>query len=649
MKGDDVEVWEFDSEDEFEPSSGKTTDLNTQLQSDSASKMQKLVGFICMFLLSWQAVFRIPDGALNVMFKFLSLLFLKLGDITGSVDMKTLSQHFPSSLMLARKVQSGDSANFSKLIVCQKCSTTYRYEDCLERNGIKKCTYVRFPRHPQKRMRVPCNSPLLKLIKTASGRHISTPLKVFCYQSIIQTIRCLVQQPGMLDVLNKWKDRTIPSGVMADVYDGSVWKSFLTVDGKPFLSRCYTFGLLINVDWFQPYTQVQYSVGAIYLAILNFPRQLRYRRENMVLIGVIPGPHEPNLHINSFLESLVDELLKLWKGIEMPTTEGKQVIHAALLCSSSDVPATRKVGGFVGHGAHKGCSRCLKSFSTTALADKPDYSGFNCCTWPKRRADEHRIKGMEWKYAKTQVERQRIEKEYGVRFSELLRLPYFDSARFSVVDPMHNILLGTTKLMLTIWKEKSLLTTADFEKIQSQVDHFVVPPDVGRIPHKISSGFTSFTADHLKNWALIYSLVVLKPILPEVHYQCWCMFVQASRLLCSRAISQANALRLHDILICFCKKFEELYGASACTPNLHLHCHLKECILDFGPSSAFWLFACERLNGVLGAMSTNHHTIETQLMKKFSSSQQALQSVRNSDSNEIEMLLSSFHFSKGSI
>ena len=449
----------------------------------------------------------------------------------------------------------------------------------------------------------------------------------------------------MLDILNKWKNRALPSGVMADIYDGSVWKSFLTIDGNEFLSRRYTFGLLINVDWFQPYAHVQYSVGAIYLAILNFPRQLRYRRENMVLIGVIPGPHEPSLHINALLEPLVDELLKLWKGIEMPTTEGNQVIHAALLCNSSDVPATRKVGGFVGHGALKGCSRCLRSFSTTSFSDKADYSGFNCSTWPKRSMDEHQRKGMEWKHAKTQVERSKIEREHGVRYTELLRLPYFDSARFSVIDPMHNILLGTTKLMITIWKEKSLLSTHDFERIQTQVDRFVTPPDVGRIPHKILSGFSSFTADQFKNWALIYSSIVLKPILPEVHYQCWCMFVRACRLICSRAITQNNALELHDILISFCKKFEELYGARACTPNLHLHCHLKECILDFGPASAFWLFACERLNGVLGAVSTNHHAVEAQLMKKFSSSQQALQSSRNSD---LDLLLSPL-YSKGSL
>ena len=99
----------------------------------------------------------------------------------------------------------------------------------------------------------------------------------------------------------------------------------------------------------------------VYIAISNLPRS-RYKRENMLLVGVIQGPHEPSLHINSFLEPVVDELLKLWKGIKMITPERKQIVQAVVLCNSSDVPATRNVGGFVGHGTLKACSRCLKNF-----------------------------------------------------------------------------------------------------------------------------------------------------------------------------------------------------------------------------------------------------------------------------------------------
>ena len=121
------------------------------------------------------------------------------------------------------------------------------------------------------------------------------------------------------------------------------------MDGKEFLGSRYALGLLINIDWFQPFKHVQYRVGTIYVSVFNFPCHLRYRRENMILVGIIPGPSEPSLHVNPFLKHLVIDLLKLWKGVTMQTTEGLQSIRAALLCNTSDVPATRKLGGFVGH------------------------------------------------------------------------------------------------------------------------------------------------------------------------------------------------------------------------------------------------------------------------------------------------------------
>ena len=71
--------------------------------------------------------------------------------------------------------------------------------------------------------------------------------------------------------------------------------------------------------------------------------------------------------MNSYLEPVVRELLQLWKGIEMVTPDGVQTVHAALLYTASDIPATRKLGGFVRHGALKRCSRCLNPFQLLSL------------------------------------------------------------------------------------------------------------------------------------------------------------------------------------------------------------------------------------------------------------------------------------------
>ena len=113
-----------------------------------------------------------------------------------------------------------------------------------------------------------------------------------------------------------------------------------------------------------------------------------------------------------------------------------------------------------------------------------------------------------------------VEREYGVRYSELLRLPYLDIIQHHVIDPMQNLLLGTGKYMLTLWKTQGLLSKADFESIQDMVDSVKVPCGVGRIPHKLGSNAAGFTVDQWRNWICVYSLYSLKQYLPDNHYEC---------------------------------------------------------------------------------------------------------------------------------
>jgi len=44
-----------------------------------------------------------------------------------------------------------------------------------------------------------------------------------------------------------------------------------------------------------------------------------------------------------------------------------------------------------------------------------------------------------------------------------------------------------------------------------------------------------------------------------------------------------------------------MYGKHI-TPNMHIHSHLKDCILDYGPLHGFWLFAFEHFSGPLGSL-----------------------------------------------
>ena len=345
-------------------------------------------------------------------------------------------------------------------------------------------------------------------------------------------------------------------GEFNDIFDGQIWNDFMNPEGVPFLSQPYNFALSLNVDWFQPYKNSVYATGAIYVAVLNLPRTERFKSENILLLGVIPGPKEPELTINTFLKPFVKELLELWNAVTMQTYDNRLVfVRAALICVACDIPAARKVCGFCGHRALHGCSRCMKSFPTDQFGEKPDYRGFVRAEWETRTLEKHKELAYKHMSAKTLAEQKSIERESGCRYSVLLNLPYFNPIRMCIVDPMHNLLLGTAKHMLSVWTDVGLLSPVHFKEIQTKVDSFVTPQDIGRIPSKIASGFSGFKADQWRNWTIIYSLVCLKTILPYTHYNCWQLFVKACHLLCKRSITLEQLDGVDKLLVEFCEIF----------------------------------------------------------------------------------------------
>ena len=201
------------------------------------------------------------------------------------------------------------------------------------------------------------------------------------------------------------------------------------------------------------------------MVIQNLPWTVRFKPENIIIVGTIPGPHEPKLTINTYLKPMVDELLTLWNGVQIENGKsifGSRTVRVALCCMSSDIPATRKLCGFYGFKAKYGCSKCLKQFPTNSFSECTDYSGFQRHLWSPRDITIHRVKAFEARNANLAAARSQIEREIGVRYSELLRLPYLDIVRCHLVDPMHNLFLGTAKNVMSLWKSKKIITESSF-------------------------------------------------------------------------------------------------------------------------------------------------------------------------------------------
>jgi len=170
-------------------------------------------------------------------------------------------------------------------------------------------------------------------------------------------LRAQITRPGFLEKCESWWTRDLAGNSMGDVFEGRVWKDFLDSDGDPYFSSSGNLGVMLNVDWFQPYKHTNHSCGVIYLVLMNLPREERFKPENVIIVGIIPGPKEPKGDINSFLKPLVDELIDFWDGVIFEDSclpGGMLKLRVALLALCCDVPAARKCGGFAGHSAAKG-------------------------------------------------------------------------------------------------------------------------------------------------------------------------------------------------------------------------------------------------------------------------------------------------------
>ncbi|TBU21201.1 hypothetical protein BD311DRAFT_679081, partial [Dichomitus squalens] len=205
-----------------------------------------------------------------------------------------------------------------------------------------------------------------------------------------------------------------------------------------------------------------YSSGAISFSLPNLPPVLRYRVENLILSAMTDGPKEPDAEeLQHWLELVVDDLLILFYLGIFAPTE------------------SRKEG--------------RRMRVALSLEDKK--------------------------------ERDEYFKQHGSRWSELMRLPYYDCVAMTVIDPMHNLLLGVVKHQwYSRWIKSGTLradtkagTKRELAVLHRFLDTFEAPEWVGRLPLRVGEpAGGSLTADE-------YKLLMICPgmiILPLIWDQC---------------------------------------------------------------------------------------------------------------------------------
>lgn len=88
--------------------------------------------------------------------------------------------------------------------------------------------------------------------------------------------------------------------------------------------------------------------------------------------------------------------------------------------------------------------------------------------------------------AATQRKQEELATKYGVYCSCLLQLKNFDAVRFTAIDPMHNLFLGTAKDVFKLCVKK-VLNKKDLKMFEDNINSVDVGTGIGRLPHRIAS------------------------------------------------------------------------------------------------------------------------------------------------------------------
>ncbi|CUA70797.1 U3 small nucleolar RNA-associated protein 6 homolog [Rhizoctonia solani] len=526
--------------------------------------------------------------------------------------------------------------------VCDKCYKRYSMEDVTSAVLPATCT----------RAQPSCTGSYMKL-GTKNGKEKKMPTKVLLYMKIVPSLRYMLLRPSFVRLLTEGSEANgLPRApdVFYDICDGSAWKSAQiglrrvfrrdgTVSDEPTTpgSECFVsslgYGLFgaLNIDWFG-LTQKR-SSGAIYLAILNLPRHARYQVHNVILACIVSGPTEPSLeNLNFVVEPIVESFKQLYAGVaikifneNLPATVKRVYMYPLLVIS--DVPARSKIGGLPPHMHRKrigcDCDVCQADLATSKAYEPENFVYL----------DEDDILSLSKQATESQAARNRIAKEYGIRWSVLNELPGWKPHASAPFDPMHCLYLGiVNRLWCDVIEDGYLLSTSQKAVFESFLLDLRWPSQIGRLPSPTTTGLNRRKADE---WRRLISILPIalwiswrnevdeipnaappvpaqvskKPTftrnLPEI-WECVVYLTASIRLFTSWIAYRPDIERAQSYMAYYCQGLLRLLVRLQ--PNHHYALHLLQYFDAYGPCYAWWLFPYERFNGILEDVELNGHS-----------------------------------------
>ena len=390
-----------------------------------------------------------------------------------------------------------------------------------------------------------------------------------------------------------------------------------------FLSEQSNISLTWNTDGVPVFKSSKYNIWPLYFAINELPPQKRWCSDNVVLAGLWFGSNKPNML--TFLKPFTESISNLYTGIELysPDIKANFFCRSMLLCGTCDLPAKAMVYNMTQFNGKYGCSHCLQKGESLETGLKGNVHVYpyiqNDPTGPQRTDEELEQHSHEAVASQKPV--------FGVKGPSWLSVvPDYNVIKGNVVDYMHCVLLGVTKMLLKLWfdsghSKEIWYCGTKVDEADSRLLQIKPPLTITRTPRSIQQHRAYWKASEYRAWLLFYSVPIMLSILPQEYLAHHMLLVEAIYLLLQDVINHTEIKKAELLIQHYCFKVEFYYGKRFMTANLHHLLHLPQVVHDFGPLYSYSCFPYEGLNGqLLNCIKGTQH-VEIQILETICISQ----------------------------
>ena len=177
--------------------------------------------------------------------------------------------------------------------------------------------------------------------------------KQFCYLPLISRLLIFYSNSLQSKLYQTYPmslfDSQHQQGGWHDCWDGTLFREHVNSFQEP---RHLVFGFF--TDGVQVVRQKTHDIWPLLLIQLNLPPKVRYKKRNLILLGIIPGPKQPS-DFESFFQPMLDEFKRLEQGVQAWDGHWNEwfTLTASLLQIAGDQPAIASVMGMKGpRGKH---------------------------------------------------------------------------------------------------------------------------------------------------------------------------------------------------------------------------------------------------------------------------------------------------------